>query len=32
MGEITIGKDGMAVMGVPFVFNKDNISKFAEIF
>ncbi len=32
MGKVTVGKDGMAVMGVPFVFNKDNIARFAEIF
>jgi rhamnose transport system substrate-binding protein len=32
MGKVSVGKDGMAVMGVPFVFNKDNIARFAEIF
>ncbi len=32
MGEVTIGPDGAAVMGFPFVFNKDNIEKFAKIF
>jgi len=32
MGEIKVGTDGMAVMGFPFVFNKENIAKFAEIF
>ena len=32
MGTITIGKDGNAVMGTPFVFNKDNIAKFAAMF
>ncbi len=32
MGMITIGKDGLAVMGTPFVFNKDNIAKFAAMF
>ena len=32
MGNITIAKDGMAVMGLPFVFNKDNVEKFSKIF
>lgn len=32
MGTITIGKDGNAVMGTPFIFNKDNIAKFAAMF
>ena len=32
MGTIEIGKDGNAVMGTPFVFNKDNIAKFAAMF
>ncbi len=32
MGTIKIGKDGNAVMGMPFVFNKDNIAKFAQMF
>lgn len=32
MGTVTIGKDGMSVMGTPFVFNAENIAKFAEIF
>ncbi len=32
MGIIEIGKDGNAVMGTPFVFNKDNIAKFAAMF
>lgn len=32
MGKITIGKDGNAVMGSPFVFNADNISTYAAMF
>ncbi len=32
MGQIIIGKDGVSVMGTPFVFNKDNIAKFASMF
>lgn len=32
MGDIKIGKDGMAIMGLPFVFNKDNVEKFSKIF
>jgi rhamnose transport system substrate-binding protein len=32
MGDVKIGKDGMAVMGQPFVFNKDNVEKFSKIF
>lgn len=32
MGDITIGEDGVTVMGEPFVFNKDNIAKFAAMF
>lgn len=32
MGDITVGKDGLSVMGAPFVFNKENIAKFAEMF
>ncbi len=32
MGEIKVGKDGVAVMGLPFVYNKSNVEKFAEIF
>ena len=32
MGNIAIGKDGNAVMGVPFVFTKDNVAKFAKMF
>ena len=32
MGDIKIAKDGMAVMGQPFVFNKDNVEKFSKIF
>jgi rhamnose transport system substrate-binding protein len=32
MGMIEIGKDGNAVMGTPFVFNKENIAKFAVMF
>ena len=32
MGKITIGKDNVAVMGKPFVFEKDNIDKFAAIY
>lgn len=32
MGQIMIGKDGVSIMGTPFVFNKDNIAKFAAMF
>lgn len=32
MGKITIGEEGVTVMGSPFVFNKDNIAKFAAMF
>ncbi len=32
MGDVKIAKDGMAVMGLPFVFNKDNVEKFSKIF
>lgn len=32
MGTITIGPDGNTIMGEPFVFNKDNIAKYASIF
>jgi len=32
MGDIKIGQDGSAVMGLPFVFNKDNVAKFSKIF
>jgi len=32
MGTIDIPADGNAVMGEPFVFNKDNIADFAQIF
>lgn len=32
MGEIKIGTDNEAVMGEPYIFEKDNIDKFAEIY
>ena len=32
MGEVKIGKDGVSIMGTPFVFTKDNIVKFAAMF
>jgi rhamnose transport system substrate-binding protein len=32
MGDIKIGADGAAVMGVPFVFDKTNIDKFSKMF
>jgi len=32
MGNLTIGADGLMVMGTPFVFNASNIAKFAEMF
>jgi rhamnose transport system substrate-binding protein len=32
MGNIKIGANGESVMGVPFVYNKDNIEKFAAMF
>ncbi|GAJ24653.1 unnamed protein product, partial [marine sediment metagenome] len=30
--EIKIGPDNVAVMSEPFIFEKDNIDKFAEIY
>lgn len=32
MGDLTIGADGLMVMGTPFVFNASNIAKFAAMF
>jgi rhamnose transport system substrate-binding protein len=32
MGPITVGKDGNAVMGAPFVFNAENIATYAAMF
>ncbi len=32
MGDVIIGKDGISVMGTPFVFNKDNIATYAAMF
>ncbi len=32
MGDITIGENGVTVMGEPFVFNKDNIATYAAMF
>ena len=32
MGTIEVGKDGMAVMGMPFVFNAENIATYAAMF
>ncbi|MDC7233191.1 MAG: rhamnose ABC transporter substrate-binding protein [Spirochaetales bacterium] len=32
MGEVTVGKDGVSVMSTPFVFNKENIAKYAAMF
>jgi rhamnose transport system substrate-binding protein len=32
MGETTIGDDGQAAMGDPFVFDKSNVEEFAKIF
>ncbi len=32
MGTVTIGEAGASVMGVPFVFNAENIAKFAAMF
>ncbi|MCF7944760.1 MAG: rhamnose ABC transporter substrate-binding protein [Spirochaetia bacterium] len=32
MGEITIGEEGVTIMGTPFVFNADNIAEYAEMF
>jgi len=32
MGNITIGKDGVTIMGTPFVFNASNIATFAKMF
>ncbi len=31
-GETTVGLDGEAIMGEPFVFNKENVAEFAAIF
>ncbi|MEL6234164.1 MAG: rhamnose ABC transporter substrate-binding protein [Pseudomonadota bacterium] len=31
-GETVIGPEGEAVMGAPFIFNKDNVAEFAAIF
>ena len=32
MGTVTIGEGGASVMGVPFVFNAENIAKYAAMF
>jgi rhamnose transport system substrate-binding protein len=32
LGDITVGADGTAVMGKPFVFDKSNIDKYAALF
>ncbi len=32
MGKVTVGEDGVTVMGKPYVFDKSNVAKFAEIF
>lgn len=32
MGKIKVGKDGVAVMGLPFIYNKSNVEKFSTIF
>ena len=32
MGTIEVGKDGNAVMGMPFVFNAENIATYAAMF
>lgn len=32
IGDIRLGKDGTAVMGLPFVFDKTNIERFAKMF
>lgn len=32
MGEITVGEEGVAVMGEPFVFDESNVDQFASIF
>jgi len=32
MGNIKIGADGQSIMGVPFVFNKSNIAKYAALY
>ena len=31
-GETKVGPDGEAIMGEPFVFNKENVEEFAKIF
>ena len=32
MGKIKVGKDSVAVMGLPFVYDKTNVEKFSKIF
>ena len=32
MGEVTVGTDGVTIMGTPFVFNKENIATYAAMF
>jgi rhamnose transport system substrate-binding protein len=32
MGEVKVGKDGVTIMGTPFVFNKENIATYAAMF
>jgi len=32
MGKITIGEDGITIMGTPFVFNAENIATYAAMF
>ncbi len=32
MGTVTVGEGGASIMGVPFVFNAENIAKFAAMF
>ena len=32
MGKVTVGKDGVTVMGEPYIFDKGNIAEFAKIF
>ncbi|MBN2659565.1 MAG: rhamnose ABC transporter substrate-binding protein [Spirochaetales bacterium] len=32
MGTVTVGTDGVSIMGMPFVFNKENIATYAAMF
>ena len=32
MGDMKVGDDGIIIMSTPYVFNKDNIEKYAAIY